>query len=316
MARNKISEILGIDVSEADIIVAKAIDGGEVIGDDFSDWLTNRFLPNIVYIDESGYARMCVDALKILQTTAATDYGSSRQRDLGQLWGDMTRGYLAEFAFTLFLKEKWNIDTRLGHEQGSLIDYLPMDIHKVKKESDKEFRDPAIKVSVKGTKWNGIWFDIPNQQFSHSDVNVLVKVGVTRDHLFAYFRHISVFKDKILKKGMEIGAISQTEADFLYEALPKFRRIPAYIAGFVIRDYEYAPLSYGGSKGRVNYTISSWNGPIQAGDLDQIKINESIKGSVKFKSIGSFAHDRGYLFNTGNLRWSASDCQRLVINRL
>ncbi len=35
-----------------------------------------RLLPNLVFIDEPGYAAMCIDALKIVSTTAGTDFGS------------------------------------------------------------------------------------------------------------------------------------------------------------------------------------------------------------------------------------------------
>ena len=44
--------------------------------------ITNKINPlanitlstNTVFIDETGYSKMCIDALKILKTTAATDY--------------------------------------------------------------------------------------------------------------------------------------------------------------------------------------------------------------------------------------------------
>lgn len=93
--------------------------------------------------------------MKILKSTSASDYGSSRQRDFGQLWADMTRGYLAEYAFILFLQKHWNIKAELGHEQGDIQDYLPSDIHKIQKFSE-DSREPKIKIGIKGTKWNGI----------------------------------------------------------------------------------------------------------------------------------------------------------------
>jgi len=170
----ELSSRLNISNSEASKIFEKAVSGGEInslISD--QQWFENRFLSNLVFIDDVGYTRMCVDALKILQSTAATDYGSSRQRDLGQLWADMTRGYLGEFAFQKFLLEKLGIETELGHDIGTLADYLPMDIHRIK-SSNGEYRPPKIGISVKTTKWNGIWLDIPGDQFNHSDIHVHV----------------------------------------------------------------------------------------------------------------------------------------------
>ena len=317
-AQNIIATQLQIPEEEAEIIINKAYAGEEYSDEaDLENWLNNRFLPNTVLIEETGYATMCIDALKILKSTAATDYGSSRQRDLGQLWGDMTRGYLAEYAVIVFLKKNWGIKAELGHEKGDLKDYLPSDIHKVQKGST-EIRDPRINIGIKGTKWNGIWFDIPGAQFSHSDIHIFVKVGTSRDHLFAYFKHISVFKDKILKKGIELGAINQHEADLLFDNLPLFQPIHAYISGFAVKDRIYDDLAYTGKKGRIHYTIKTWNGEIKSGDLQRIKELEKLplNGKVKFESIDDFSHENGYLFNVGNLLWKKEDWKKYVIDPL
>ena len=151
-----ISKNLLVPTKEAEVILSKAEAGGEFFDNTSLDkWLNERFLPNIVFIDEDSYTKMLIDALKILKSTSASDYGSSRQRDFGQLWADMTRGYLAEYAFILFLQKHWNIKAELGHEQGDIQDYLPSDIHKIQKFSE-DSREPKIKIGIKGTKWNGI----------------------------------------------------------------------------------------------------------------------------------------------------------------
>lgn len=309
-----IKEKLNTDEKEATLIVDKAIAGKEINDNTIlEDWLNKRFLPNIIFIDEKGYAQMCIDALKILGKTAPTDYGSSRQRDLGHLWADMTRGYLGELAFSNFMKEKWNISAKLGHEVGKLEKYLPMDIHMVK-EANAEYRVPKIKVGIKAIKWNGIWFDISGDQFNHSDIHVLVKVGTGRDHLFAFFKMISVFKDKVLKVGQDVGVLTEKEADNLFNELPSFKPISAYICGFVKKNDAYSELSYTGKKGRMHYNIQSWRGAINPGDLEKIKEKENITGKVKFEGIGKFAHDRGYLFNTGNLLWAKNDWEEICKN--
>jgi len=230
---------------------------------------------------------------------------------MGQLWADMTRGYLGEYALKLFLLQKFNIDTELGHERGNLKDYLPTDIHKIKR-SDGNWDKPKINISIKTTKWNGIWFDIPGDQFNHSDIHIFIKIGVGRDHLFAFFKKLSVFKDKILMKGKEIGLLSEQEAVNLYDNLPSFSAVPAYICGFIEKGASFKPLSYKGKRGIKNFTITSWNGQICPGDLDKIKHQENISGSVKFEGIGEFAHDSGYLFNTGNLKYSHEDWLNVV----
>ncbi len=310
---NIICEKASVTKEDAIKLFEKAIEGGEISkGTKIETWLEERFLPNIVTIDKDGYAKMCVDALKILGGTAATDYGSSRQRDMGQLWADMTRGYLGEYAFIRFLYEKGGIEADLGHDSGQLGDFLPTDIHRIKKTGDA-WREPKLTISIKTTKWNGIWLDIPGDQFNHSDVHVLIKVGAGRDHLFSFFKEISVFKDKVLKKGVDIGALTDTEADSIFEKIPSFMPISAYICGFVRKKTQYRNLSYTGQAGRKNYKIKSWNGPIRPGDLQSIKTNEAVSGTVKFEGIGEFAHDSGYLFNTGNLIWTEADWRDIFL---
>jgi len=311
-----ISQKIAVEENEAELIFEKAESGGEINAETSPEkWLTERFLPNVVEINEEGYARMCIDALKILGSTAASDYGSSRQRDLGQLWADMTRGYLGELAFSLFLEKNWGIKAELGHEKGKLSEYLSTDIHYVKKPGE-ERRVPKIKVGIKTTKWNGIWMDIPGDQFNHSDVHIFIKVGTGRDHLFAYFKKISVFKDKVLKTGEALGALSEKESSYLYDQLPTFKNIPAYICGFISKSNDFKKLSYKGKIGRINYKINEWDGPIDAGDLDKIKIHEKIPGKITFEGIGEFAHGKGYLFNAGSLLWSKKDWEKHVIKKL
>jgi len=309
-----ISNELCVNFAEAERILDKAVAGGEV-GCDFDEWINRRFLPNVVFIDENGYSQMCIDALKILSKTAATDYGSSRQRDLGQLWADMTRGYLGELAFKLFL-EKNKILSELDHEVGDIADYLPTDIHRIKK-NNQDWRLPNLKISVKTTKWNGIWLDIPGDQFNHSDVYVLIKVGTGRDHLFAYFKKISVFKDKILKVGKDRGLLSDSDADDLYDKLPTFSEIPAYVCGFIEKPKvaDQNIFCCDGKMGRKNFKILKWSGKIIPEFLEQIRKDRKIPGKIQFEGIGDFAHDSGYLYNAGELRWKKQDWESLF-NRL
>jgi len=307
----KIIKDLDIQNTDASTIVEKAIQGGETKINDIDSWYAERFRPNIINIDTEGYTKMCVDALKILNSTAATDYGTSRQRDLGQLWGDMTRGYLGEYAFQIFLKNKFNIESELDHTQGELKNYLSLDVHKIRK-NDEEFRAPNIKIGIKTTKLNGIWLDITGQQFFHSDIHVFVKIGASRDHLFAFFKSLSVFKDKVLPKGIQAGSITVEEADELYNSLPSFSNIPAYICGFVDSRYQYEELSYEGIKKTKNYTITGWNGPYFPDNINKIKQIECPNGSVKFEGIGEFSNGQRYLFNTGKLKWKNDSWQEII----
>lgn len=303
-----------IILSDAEDLLHKAFIGGEIEVPEKKgviDWVENRLIPNCAYIDEAGYAKMCVDALKILHSTAGTDYGSTRQRDMGQLWADMTRGYLGELAMKQLLESRWGIRIDLGHEVGALSDYLPLDIHRVTKSGETP-RPPKLKVSIKTTKAIGIWLDIPGSQFSHSDIHLFVKVCAGRDHLFSFFKSISVFKDKVLKKGVESGSLSETESSDLFSRLPDFRPIPAYVCGFAKKDGCYESLSYKGNKGRKHYEIKKWSGPYDPKDIATIKDKESVQGQVRFTGINEFSNQPRYLFNAGSLFWEEKEWREMT----
>ena len=105
----------------------------------------------------------------------------------------------------------------MAHEKGDLEDFLDTDIPEIKLEG-QEWRNSNINLGIKTTKMRGIWLDIPGDQFNHSDYHILVKVGVGRDHLFGFFKKISVFKDKILRLGIEIGALDEDESLSLFDS--------------------------------------------------------------------------------------------------
>ena len=300
---------LNVSNDDAERIIDKALSGKETDFASLDQWLNERFLPNVVIISEEAYAEMCINALRILPTVAATDYGSSRQRDFGQKWADITRGYLGEYAFKAFLQQRFGIESKLGHDPGQLDDYLPMDIHQIK-EPGVEWRVPRKRIGIKTTKWNGIWLDIPGAQFNHSDYHALVKLGVGQDHLFTFFKSLGIF-ESILDKGKEMRILSHDEAIRLLDDLADFEPIPAYICGFIRADAQYERLSYQGRKGKKIFTVDSWNGIYNSDDLEVIKQTENVT-DVKFNGIGSFSHNRAYLFNTGNLLWSKTDWVHMI----
>ena len=307
----KIQEIAFVDEKTANVILEKSILGGECNKDNTNEWFENRFAPNIIFISRDDYSKMCISALKTVPSTIATDFGSSRQRDLGQIWGDMTRGYLGEQAMVNFLLEKYNLKCRLSHDKGELKDFLETDIKEIELADGKKISS-KVNVGIKTTKWNGIWFDIPQKQFHHSNYHILVKVGIGRDHLFGFMKGLSVFRDKILAEGKKIGVLNNEESENLFNDLPDLNKIPAYVCGFVDASANYKALDYIGKKGRKNYSITGWRGEIKDGDIEEIKRREDINGKVEFAGIGQFSHSDGYLFNTGSLKYKKEDWDALV----
>lgn len=199
--------------------------------DEWIEWLGW----STVLLDERDYLTAAVHALDLAPRIPATDYGTTRQRDLGQLLTDAIRGFLGEIALAKWLGERFEVRVVLDYRKGPLPEFLPSDIRLV------NGRPPRLNVSIKTTKLRGIWLDIPYSQIENSHVFVLVRVGVSREHFLAFLKEISAIKDKILSKARELGIISEDDLASIWDAIPEFTKIPACIAGFFDkREYEDA----------------------------------------------------------------------------
>jgi len=191
----------------------------------YDEWV--RWLSwSSVVLDENDYLKAALHALRLAPKIAATDYGTARQRDLGQLWTDAIRGFLGEVAFAKWLNERFGVSAELDYRRGSLQEFLPSDVKKI------NGRDPRLKISIKTTKLGGIWLDIPGAQIDHSDVFVLVRVGTAREHFVAFLKKISVIRDKLMKEAVGRGLLRAEELSEIWNAVPDFTSVPACIAGF------------------------------------------------------------------------------------
>lgn len=295
----------------------------EGIESEIENWYKYRFKPYIFEIDLNTYIKAAISALKIQFLIAGTDFGSSRQRDLGQKWADTIRGYLGEFGVKQWIENHSNIKIFLGHDKGTLAEYLPQDIHEIEINSTK--RKPNIKISIKSTKSNGIWMDIPGAQFNHSDIFILTKLFVSNDHLFSFFKEISVFKDKILKCGINENCIDKDEADKIFQEIPSFKPIIGYIPGFVNQKdyidkipafkfkYEFVPKK---TKAFIYNYEGEYDEEIIANIKQEInKLYPNIK-TVEFEGIKNFGKQHKYIFGMKSLRYSKSDWEKYIINKL
>ncbi|MGC8988361.1 hypothetical protein, partial [Infirmifilum sp.] len=203
-----------------------AVKGGDVrlfrSLEEWAQWLSWAS----VVLSEEDYLVAAVHALRLAHEFAATDYGTARRRDLGQLWTDTIRGLLGEIAFVNWLKDRFGVQAELDFRRGRLEEFLPSDIRSV------SGRKPNLRISIKTTKLDGIWLDIPGAQIRHSDIFVFVRIGVTREHFIAFLKKISAIREKILGKALELKIISGKELEEIWGRIPEFSSIPAYIAGF------------------------------------------------------------------------------------
>jgi len=276
-----------------------------------------------VELDEGDYLRAALYGLHLAPRLAGTDYGTARQRDLGQLWTDTIRGFLGEIAFAKWLRERFGLAVELDYRLGPLEQFLPSDIKRV------GGREPRLRVSVKTTKLGGIWLDVPGAQIEHSDVFVLVRVGVTREHFLAFLKKISVIRDKLMKEALERGLLSKEELEEIWGSVPEFRSVPAYVAGFLDKaDYagrlknRYSIIEADGEVKQKRVIINRYLGFWHPGELAYEKALRDLLRSrgrrvgddmkVEFEGIGDFSRTLHFIASSGVLRRKMEDWRNLL----
>lgn len=225
-------------------LLSGALSGLEVRTEDpssFKTWLEQRLQYQLTWLDKEDYARALIRALWLAPRFAATDFGGARQRDFAQLWTDTARGFLGEIALQRFLSEKLGFEIELDVRRGNLEEFLPSDI-KVRDPRSGQFRAPKKNVSIKTAKFNARWLDLPGAQFEHSDVFVLVKIGISRLHFSAFLKEISFLRDKLFAMARNLGELDNEQANKLWEETPDFIPIPAYVAGYIEKQELQMPV--------------------------------------------------------------------------
>jgi hypothetical protein len=308
-----------IDNEQKQRLVNSAVKGGEFTNESqIENWLRDRASFGMVMLDNTDYITALTQALKIAPNLAATDYGSSRQRDLGQLWTDVARGFLGEIGLCKFIKERFGFELVLDYSIGPVEDYLPSDIKQIRLP-DGTIIKPNKRISFKATKFNGIWLDIPGAQIGRSDAFILVKVGVAREHFVSFLKWISFMKDKLLPRAVEIGVISQDEANELWDGLPNLQKTPCYICGFLndkIISSPPPPLykpQYTRQRVLKSYLMKSYVGWVKRKKPQSVP-NDLIDKEWNFESIGEFSSEDHFVANAGNLFYSEKDWRNLLTN--
>src|SRR3989344_5108754 len=233
------SPVLAENISDLNTVQQLAVEliRGSENGLEFTDapsfdaWFEDRFKPQLVWLTKEDYERALLRALWLARTFSATDYGSSRQRDMAQVWTDTARGFAGEIALSKFLQSRHGVETRADVTRGDTDNYLPTDVANVR-SSGGEWRPPNLTLSVKATKFNGRWLDAPGAQINHSDGFVLAKLGITREHFLGFLRD-GGFIATMLLHGKELEEISEADAKTLMEEIPSSHPIPVYLCGWL-----------------------------------------------------------------------------------
>ena len=192
-------------------------------------WFDTRFKPNSVILDRADYSKALIRSLWIAPNLASLDFAGGRLRDFAQLWTDTARGFLGEIALQKFLKNNFGLDIYLDTRRGEVEEFMPSDILVIEQGSEKP-RKSKIRVSIKTTKLNGRWLEIPESQFNQSDVFVSVKLGISRYHFTSYLKETV---KQLLEEGLKMNELNEEQVQTLTDEIPNWNSIPAYIPGFI-----------------------------------------------------------------------------------
>lgn len=225
------------------IQLIRGADGGSEL-DDFERWFEGRLKPQLVWLDNDDYTRAIIRALPQALKFAAADFGSTRQRDLGQLWTDTARGFLGEIGFQKFLKEKFGVNIEQDISMDKNIDeYISSDIKAIHDARASGWRSPRINVSVKTGKFNARWMDEYSAKKTESiDALVFVRVGTVREHFIAFLKAISFLGTKLFPAAERLGELTPQKREELWNSIPEFEHIPAYVSGYLLRRYLSLPI--------------------------------------------------------------------------
>ena len=303
----------------AEQILKGAQVGGELDSCDIGNWIENRLKYQLVWLDKDDYTRALVRALWLSSRFAGTDFGGSRQRDMAQVWTDTARGFLGEIAVSKFLLKKFQIESALDTRRGNIKEFLPTDIAEVQFPGEP-WRKPKINISIKTTKFNGRWLDVPGDQINHSDVFILVKVGILREHFLSFLKAISFMRDKLFATAKKIGELKADEAETLWKEMPQFSLIPAYISGYLYKKDINFPIHEIKCriKGKKNIRISIDQG---IGIFSQEtlrrhpqiqKLDPKEKLRIEINPIIDSVNHPHFMAHSGGLKWGEKEWFRFI----
>lgn len=292
-------------------------------------WFSQRFKPNSVILDNDDYSKALIRSLWIAPNLASLDFAGGRLRDFAQLWTDTARGFLGEIAVQKFLKNRFNFDVHLETRRGKVEEFMASDIL-VMEKGRKSPRKSKKRLSIKTTKFNGRWLEIPESQFRQSDVFVLVKLGISRYHFSAYLKNMKTI-EQLFKRGIKLKELNDSQIKTLSKEIPDWVSIPAYIAGFVDKSGLNLPIhSLDFRTPRQRKKMPSGERPIsrilieggiglfsyQALEKHQEIKATGVSGDVPIVIAGINKEVDGKFYaSTGMLKFEKNDWQNLV-NRL
>lgn len=279
--------------------------------------LESRIAP----LSQTDYLRALVVGLPLIYNYRSTDFGTTRQRDFGQMLGDAMRGALGEIAFAKLWKRTTGREIYLDARRLSLEEALESDVLYLQKDGTLE---ETLKISIKTTKFGGVWLDVPYAQVGHSDVFVLMKLAIPPDHLLRGLTSIEKVREGLLDAASGYADDPEPFYIGLADAVQLFAKrvrsytyLPplAYFSGFVTQkelktDFNISEAEIKTTKSRA--VIQGGIGRIPAQEHGRTELlREAVCGAepavcgqelpLEFEGIGSFSRAEHYIAHTRRL---------------
>lgn len=325
-----VSEILNEKISAVNALglARQIVAGAEKEFDDFDNWLKNRFLPQIIWLTIDDYTKGITRALPQALTFAQSRPDNFKQRNFLRLWIDTARGLLGEIAVQRFFTERLGLqiqqDTSLDQD---LDDYISTDI-KFVKEPSGDYRQTKINTSIKTGKFNARWLDeYSAPKIAQIDAFIFVRLGTPKEHFVAYLKDISFLKTKLFPKAIELGELTADSSSALWDSIPEFEPIPAYISGFLMRQDLTYPIHFVTAEitGNENYKgrdtrkihIKKGVGVLTRNNLyarpDFQELDPEDKLKVIIKGIEKEIDNKDHFYaNTGSFNYGIESWRRLT----
>jgi hypothetical protein len=297
-------------------LVKAAVRGGELtltrLGnslylneDHLNTWLTQRVSPSSIYVSKEDYIRALAQGfrLAILRAGVVVDFDRARKRDFGQRWSDYARGELGEIGFKRFLEEKFAKKTKLEKRvEAKPEEFYSRDVSGVEEEG--RWREPRIKISIKATKLGGQWLDLPGAQIERSEAFVLVKAGLSLDHLASFLKDWGILK-KLFEYAKNLGeqGFEENETQVILEHIPPLENILVYVSGFAWKE-DFSQNRFELKQRRRK--TKTLNVVIRGiGNLS------SIQGEFEVLGIPAMTRDH-IIASSGYLKWKQEEWKELV----
>ncbi|MEM2057663.1 MAG: hypothetical protein QXO76_05390, partial [Thermoproteota archaeon] len=300
-----LAELIKASVRGGELKLVKSRNRFYLDQNNLSEWLKQRVIPSTVYLSKDDYTRALAQGfrLAILRAGVIVDFDRARKRDFGQRWSDYTRGELGEIGFKHFLEERFGKKVRLEKRiEARPEDFYARDVSAVEEEGS--WREPHLKLSIKSTKLGGEWLDLPGAQLERSDAFVLVKAGLTLDHIASFLKDWGLL-EKLFRYAQTLGepGFEEEEIKKIFERIPALGDVPVYICGFAYKaDFEQNNFELRPRRKREKILNEVVRG---IGSLS------SIDGEFEVLGIPAMTKDHR-IASSGYLKWRLEDWKELI----